>query len=146
MARTAAPRCKKRQCKYVASQPSGLCRKHLIDECDSLFGKRIRARGHCELNSLPRSVKDLDIKFPACKGVLQCCHGFSRRHHTIRWNEMNSWSGCAAHHYFYTNHPDLWRDWLADRWGLAFYGVMQGMAYQTTVKVDLEGVYEELTR
>lgn len=144
--RTAAPRCSKRGCKYVASQPSGLCRKHLMAECDRLFSLKIRERGVCEINHLPRTVRDLDIKFPECKGPLQCCHGFSRRHRSTRWNETNCFSGCAAHHLFFTNHPDLWRDVLADRWGLALYGVMQGMAYQTTVKVDLEGVYEELTR
>ena len=132
-ARTVAPRCSKRGCKYVASQPSGLCRKHLKAECDRLFSLHIRNRGACESGR------------PNHAGGLQCAHGFSRRYLGVRWNESNAWALCAGCHTFYTHHPIEWDDWLADKWGLAFYSAMKGMALQTTVKVDLEGVYQELT-
>ena len=133
MVKTAASRCSKRGCKYIASLPSGLCRKHLKAECDRLFSLKIRERGECESGR------------PNHAGGHQCAHGFSRRYQTVRWNETNAWCLCAGCHTFYTHHPIEWDDWLVDRWGFALYGVMKGMALQTDVKVDLEGVYRELT-
>lgn len=132
MARTAAPRCSTRGCKYVASQPSGLCRKHLKAECDRLFSLHIRNRGTCESGR------------PNHNGNLQCAHGFSRRYLSVRWNPNNAWAFCGGCHVFYTHHPIEWDDWLCDRWGLALYGVMKGMALQTEMKVDMEAVYAEL--
>ncbi len=132
MARTAAPRCSTRGCRYIASQPSGLCRKHLKAECDRLFSLHIRNRGTCESGR------------PNHNGSLQCAHGFSRRYLTVRWNPNNAWAFCGGCHVFYTHHPIEWDDWLCDRWGLALYGVMKGMALQTEVKVDMEAVYAEL--
>lgn len=132
MVRTAVPRCSTRGCKYIASQPSGLCRKHLKAECDRLFSLHIRNRGTCESGR------------PNHNGNLQCAHGFSRRYLTVRWNPNNAWAFCGGCHVFYTHHPIEWDDWLCDRWGLALYGVMKGMALQTEVKVDMEAVYAEL--
>lgn len=133
MARTALPRCSKRGCSLVASQPSGLCRKHLKAECDRLFSLAIRERGACELGPAPHA------------GPLQCCHGFSRRFLSIRWNPANAWAGCAKHHQFFTNNPDRWSWFLLDKWGQDRFDVMREMAQQTAVKVDLEGVYAQLT-
>lgn len=132
MVRTAAPRCSTRGCKYIASQPSGLCRKHLKAECDRLFSLHIRNRGTCESGR------------PNHNGNLQCAHGFSRRYLTVRWNPNNAWAFCGGCHVFYTHHPIEWDDWLCDRWGLAMYGAMKGMALQTEMKVDMEAVYAEL--
>lgn len=132
MTRTVQPRCSKRGCKYVASQPSGLCRKHLKMECDRMFSLAIRQRGACESGRKTHS------------GALQCAHGFSRRYLSVRWNDHNAWALCAGCHVFYTHHPIEWDDWLCNTWGLALYGVMKGMALQTEVKVDMEAVYAEL--
>lgn len=132
MARTAAPRCSVRGCKLIASQPSGRCRKHLKAECDRLFALQIRNRGVCELGDPPHN------------GALQCCHGFSRRFLSIRWNPENAFAGCAKHHQMFTLNPDLWSFWLLDRWGVKQHAAMREMATQTLVKVDMEAVYAEL--
>lgn len=131
--RSAKPRCSRQRCTYIASLPSGLCRKHLKAECDRLFSLKIRERGQCELGDPPHN------------GALQCCHAFSRRFLTIRWNDNNAFCGCAKHHQFYSNNPDQWSWWLLDRWGQERYDAMRALAQQTTQKIDLEAVYEGLT-
>ena len=130
--RSPKPRCSRQRCTYIASLPSGLCRKHLKAECDRLFSLKIRERGECE------SGRDTH------NGAFQCAHGFSRRYLSIRWDDRNAFCFCAGCHTYYTNHPDEWSWWLQDEWGVRYW-LMQNLAQQTTQKIDLEAVYKELT-
>ena len=72
-------------------------------KCDTLFGKLIRSRGHCELKGMD-SI--------ACKGSLQTMHIISRRYLKFRWDKIAVFCGCAAHHYFYTTHPEEWYSFM----------------------------------
>jgi len=74
-------------------------RKKLKAECDRLFSRFIRLRdGRCRLSGSP----------PDCRGSLQCAHLFSRRYFATRWDPLNAWGLCAAHHVFYTHRPLEW--------------------------------------
>lgn len=63
---------------------------------DKLFSLIIRKNGVCEL----RGRDDIH-----CNGNLQCMHIVGRSNYRLRWDILNAICGCAAHHYYYTNHP-----------------------------------------
>lgn len=47
-----------------------------------------------------------------CAGRLEWCHLKSRSHRHIRHDPLNFMPLCWKHHKFYTNHPDLWVDFV----------------------------------
>jgi hypothetical protein len=49
-----------------------------------------------------------------CSTQLQWAHLKSRRFAVIRHDPKNSTCLCAAHHRFFTDHPDLWRDFIEE--------------------------------
>lgn len=110
----------------------GMCKTHLKDECDRLFGLMVRSRAKCE------SGRDKH------KGVLQCAHGFSRRYLPTRWDEANAWSLCAGCHIYFTARPLEWDDWMLDQLGHEAYWLLRAEALRTDIKTDLIATYDRL--
>ena len=52
-----------------------------------------------------------------CNGALQCAHGFSRRYMAVRYNRLNLFALCAAHHTFWTHRPIEWDAYIRKAWG-----------------------------
>lgn len=69
-----------------------------IATLDRLHSLYIRREGVCEFAGQDGV---------SCSPQLQCMHGKSRRYMCTRFEVKNTWSGCAAHHRFYHNNPDL---------------------------------------
>ena len=107
-------------------------RMALGKKCDRLFSELIRSRGECELRGTAE-----------CRGVLQCCHGFSRRFRSLRWDERNAFAGCAGCHLYFTKRPDEWTWWLLDRWGSTLYFELKNLAL-AGAKPDLEAIEADL--
>ena len=91
---TAIPKPKKRK---------KTARRNYSAQADVLFSKLVRAKGYCELAGTD-TVR--------CNGPLQCMHIFSRRYRNTRWDFLNAFCGCAAHHTYYTHRPIEWDDYL----------------------------------
>lgn len=93
IARTARPRPRRKG--KIAS---------LKAECDKLFSLYIRKR---------------DGKCQVCGDTerLQCAHGFSRRYHNTRWDELNAFALCQGCHFSLTFDPLAWEGWLMHRLG-----------------------------
>ena len=84
--------------------PAALKRK-----ADALAGAIVRARGACE------SGRDSHA------GPLQWAHGFSRTYRAVRWDLRNGFCLCAGCHFYYTNRPLEWDEWLRYHLGAAYY-------------------------
>lgn len=95
-------------------RPRAKAKKGVVSKAtlDALFSQYIRSKDTCEFHGMD-GVR--------CSTQLQCMHLKSRRFLCIRWNPLNAMCGCAAHHAFYTDHPDLFVkavEFLAPgRWG-----------------------------
>lgn len=115
--------------KKKAKKPA---RRNYSKQCDELFSKLVRSVGVCEI----------DDGRP-CSGVLQCAHGFSRRYHAVRWDRRNAFSACQGHHFYYTNNPLQWDDFLHKTWGTVQYLRMRNLAV-TGTKPDTKALLLEL--
>lgn len=105
--------------------------KTLTGRADRAFSIYIRQRdGTCQ------------IQHEGCEGTnnLQCCHGFSRRYHAIRWDERNAFAGCRTCHMYHTAHPEEWYCWLAERWGDELYTEMLRLREQTRPRPDKQAI------
>jgi len=70
--------------------------KGIKGKADKFFSEVIRSVGYCE-------AKDWDdLK---CSPQLQCMHIISRKYNATRCDLRNAFSGCAAHHRYFTDHP-----------------------------------------
>lgn len=99
-----------------------------LREADRIFSARIRARGECENTGAEH------------KGSFQCAHGFSRRYKAVRWDERNAFCLCAGCHWYFTNRPLEWDEWMRQRMG-ADYETVRLLALKTDtvdVKAELE--------
>lgn len=105
-------------------------RAAMILLADELFSLFIRARGRCEIGKCCGGRE-----FPVPE--LQWCHGISRAYHAIRYRPDNSWSGCAACHYYYTRRAREWEGFLIRAWGQEKWEAMWAEA-QPATKPDLE--------
>lgn len=73
-------------------------------EADKLAGEKCRARGACE---------NPDCLSQDPTRALQWAHVIARSHSSkIRWDMDNCFCLCAACHFKFTKHPDLWHFWL----------------------------------
>lgn len=122
---TPIPKAKKRKTKK---------KQTLAAECDKLAGQIARSRGRC------CTATDGLVE---CKGNLQWAHGFGRGYHAVRYDPRNGFCQCAAHHFFYTNRPIQWDDWLRAEWGDDLYAEMRALAL-TYRKPDLKVLVVEL--
>lgn len=84
--------------------------------CDGLFGKIIRSRGACEIETCGQTFD------------LQCAHGWSRGYRAVRWDERNAFCLCRGCHLKYTMRPIEWDDWLRQRWGDELYAELRTLA------------------
>ena len=89
-------------------------RMALTKKADALFGKIIRASGHC-INC-------------GTTEVIQAAHGFSRRYLAVRWDERNCFALCRREHMHFTHHPLEWDEWLHNQWGDPLYNELRRLA------------------
>ena len=88
--RTLSPRCSRQRCGAIA-RIGPLCVRHAEIEADTRFSVYVRKRdGRCT------AVGTLDGLL--CSGPLQAAHIVGRRNQTMRYNRLNVWALCAAHH------------------------------------------------
>ncbi len=131
MVRVRGQVCRIQRCKFPP-RVDGLCKKHLVMECDRLFSLQVRSVGRCEVaDGKPHS------------GNLQCMHLFSRSYKAVRWDRRNAAAGCGGHHTFLTHHPIEHDMWMLDRLGIELYGELRELAL-THRAPDLELVLAEL--
>lgn len=84
-------------------------------KADRLFSMAIRSVGHCEAEGWD------DIK---CSPQLQCMHIISRKYNATRCDFRNAFSGCAAHHRYFTDHPRQFSRFITSTWAQAYYDQM----------------------
>lgn len=80
----------------------------LIDKCDAVFSKLIRARDQ----------RCLYCGKGPDQAQLHCSHVYSRKNLSVRWDEMNAKALCAYHHRrFWHEQPKEALEWLTGLWG-----------------------------
>lgn len=103
------------------------------NKCDALAGELCRSYGECQ------AWKYHGVK---CSQTLQWCHIKSRRFACIRHDERNCVCMCATHHRFYTDHPDLFCEFVQERDPGVFDYLNSRL--QSKEKTDYELVYLRL--
>jgi len=81
-------------------------------KADKLFSEVIRSVGYCEADGYD------DVR---CSPQLQCMHIISRRFNATRCDTRNAFSGCAAHHRFFTDHPREFSRFITTTWAQEYY-------------------------
>lgn len=81
-------------------------------KCDKLFSEIIRSIGECEAAGYAPG---------ACSNQLQCMHIISRRFSNTRTDLRNAFSGCAAHHRYYTDQPREFSRFITQTWAQEYY-------------------------
>jgi hypothetical protein len=114
----------------VKKKPAKRARRNYSAQADRLCGALVRARGECEAEG-------------EHTGPLQWAHGFSRSYRAVRWDLRNGFCLCSGHHFFFTNHPLEWDNWLHEKWGTVQYLRMRGLAVGG-LKPDLPSLVESL--
>ena len=84
-------------------------------KADTLFSKAIRSVGRCEAEGWD------DVK---CSAQLQCMHIISRKFNATRCDFRNAFSGCAAHHRYFTDHPRQFSRFITSTWAQEYYDQM----------------------
>lgn len=101
-------------------------------KADRLFSKLIRSRGHCEnCGQRPPDVQ------------LQCAHILSRRYALVRTDERNAYCLCAGCHFYFTDHPVAFGQFVLERIGDAGYQALVERA-TSGAKPDYEGEAQRL--
>jgi hypothetical protein len=103
---------------------------------DNLWGRMVRTLATCEANGLG----------PTCCGSLQAAHGISRRYRHTRWQLINGFCLCQAHHTYFTHRPLEWDVYLRNAWGETVYNELRLMAlrpFQADPMTALEALREE---
>lgn len=103
-------------------------------KCDKLFSEIIRSLGECEAAGYAPG---------ACSQQLQCMHIISRRFSNTRTDLRNAFSGCAAHHRFYTDHPREFSRFITDTWAQEYYDQVYAKS-QAFRKVNWDDELERL--
>jgi hypothetical protein len=93
-------------------------------KADKLFSEVIRSVGYCEAQNYG------DMK---CSPQLQCMHIISRRFNATRCDTRNAFSGCAAHHRFFTDHPREFSRFITSTWAQEYYDIV----YQNSRNLSL---------
>lgn len=86
--------------------------KGVKGKADKLFSEVIRSVGYCEAQGWD------DIK---CSPQLQCMHIVSRKYNATRCDTRNAFSGCAAHHRYFTDHPRQFSRFITTTWAQQYY-------------------------
>lgn len=81
-------------------------------KADKLFSEVIRSVGYCEASGFNQIN---------CSQQLQCMHIVSRKYNATRCDTRNAFSGCAAHHRFYTDHPREFSRFITQTWAQKYY-------------------------
>jgi hypothetical protein len=89
--------------------------KGIKGKADKLFSEVIRSVGHCEADGFD-GVK--------CSPQLQCMHIISRKYNATRCDLRNAFSGCAAHHRYFTDHPRQFSRFITTTWAQDYYDQM----------------------
>ena len=76
------------------------------------------------------------------KDNIQWCHVVSRRHLHLRWQDDNSFTGCAGCHIFWHGEPILAIDWFAKSFPERHAMLMK--AAPMYAKVNIRELYEAL--
>jgi len=84
-------------------------------KADKLFSEVIRSVGYCEAEGFN------DLK---CSPQLQCMHIISRKYSATRCDTRNAFSGCAAHHRFFTDHPREFSRFITQTWAQEYYDLI----------------------
>lgn len=96
-------------------KPKKRPKRNYSAQADKLCGAIVRARGVCEAEG-------------EHEGSLQWAHGWSRSYRAVRWDLRNGFALCRGHHFWFTNHPIEWDNWLQEKWGADLYIVMRRLA------------------
>lgn len=107
--------------------------KTWLKRCDKIVGEKIRSKQVCES---PRAH--------ICKETWNWCHGISRAYHNTRHLEINGFCMCYAEHYYFTNHPLEWEEFLEKTWGEKKYKDLRKLALDHSRKIDFKELYEYL--
>lgn len=110
--------------------------KGLKAKSDKLFSEIIRSTGYCEAETYT------DVK---CSSQLQTMHINSRRFNATRCDTRNAFSGCAAHHRFFTDHPREFSHFITTTWAQKHYDDMFRKS-RTATKVDWQERVDFLLR
>ena len=89
--------------------------KGVKGRADKLFSEIIRSTGYCEAQGFN------DIK---CSPQLHTMHIVSRKYNATRCDTRNAFSGCAAHHRFYTDHPREFSRFITQTWAQDYYDII----------------------
>lgn len=74
------------------------CKPHAVDEADRRFR---------------RLIKNRDPRCRHCgNGTTDCAHIVTRGRWPTRWDPDNAVGLCRPCHVYFTDHPDLWREWV----------------------------------
>jgi hypothetical protein len=113
--------------------------KGLKAKADKLFSEVIRSTGYCEAQGFD-GVQ--------CSNQLQTMHIISRRFNATRCDTRNAFSGCAAHHRFYTDHPRQFSRFITETWAQEYYDHVYGKSRDPSAgkKVEWEERIDFLTR
>lgn len=103
-------------------------------KCDKLFSEIIRSIGECEAAGYAPG---------ACSNQLQCMHIISRRFSNTRTDLRNAFSGCAAHHRYYTDQPREFSRFITQTWAQEYYDHIYRKS-QEVGKVNWDDEYERL--
>lgn len=113
--------------------------KGLKAKADKLFSEVIRSVGYCEAQGHDNVN---------CSPQLQCMHIISRRFNATRCDTRNAFSGCAAHHRFYTDHPRQFSRFITNTWAQEHYDHIYDKSRDSSAgkRVDWNERIEFLTR
>lgn len=74
---------------------------------------------------------------------LQWCHVFSRRHLRVRWDSLNSFTGCAGCHLWWHSNPVEAVEWYRQFIGVHAFETLRLRA-RSTAKVDFDAMERAL--
>jgi hypothetical protein len=89
-------------------------KKGLTRKLDKLCSEIVRSKGYCEKCKLTET--------------LQCCHIFSRKNRSVRWDLINLLSLCAKCHFWSHQNPVLFTEWVREHLGEYEYSVLKRRA------------------
>jgi hypothetical protein len=95
----------------------------LTRKLDKLCSEIVRARGECA--------------WCHTKEGLECCHIFSRRYRSVRWNLLNLVCLCHKHHFYAHANPILFTEFIKEYLGEHNYAYLK-LAAKTIAKWTLE--------
>ena len=103
---------------------------------DELFSRIIRNRAIANVGGCERCwAWKADYK------QLQCAHMFTRKYHSVRWDEENAVGVCAGCHFFLDSHPQEKIDFFKQRLGEEKFDLLQARANTKGIDKELIKLY-----